>query len=521
MEENKNNNPPRKKRPRIQRTNTQPQTFTQQMFTERQNREHIELQKKLSLVEALQNLVKKPEEFCRTHPQTVKDILLKTVSDYDKTKVSTGNLISLVKKYQSAIERKYIRTVACQDIKNLLSANPHPLEPREADIRLECMEQLKMMVERGQITPEQYQYIHRTRFSDIISKDNLPQAQVSKMLRSMAAGKFYAPTGTDGKIDKKNFSQTFLEFLNQKKKTKISATIKDYDFFGLDENNQPKSSVWHAVKNSRNFQKLKPVIAKRCIEKGISPQMAYQLNPADLWMLLSKDIENPKSIPFKALNKECGLAPFEEFAVKLGKILSVGGAKAMDKDQKLELWLDNFASPKEKADFEGAYSPDFNLFIQKCERIYQKLEQDFKQNHIHPKFMPQWVESMLKNKSIHPALVDCPHKPYKIDIHHWDRLSSVKEEDNLAKKNNLSNFGVMIMYQSYSFDIHAQEHKGESAHFVLANQEEKALDKDRCFLFATSNCLYIGADIMKEASDYIPPGKGGPSFTLAIDKQRA
>lgn len=520
MEENTNNNPPRKKRPRIQRPRIQPQTFTQQMFTDRQNREHIEPQKRLSLVEALQNLLKKPEEFCRTNPQTVTDILLKIVSDYDKAKVSTDNLIPLVKKYQSAIERKYITSTAHQDIQNLLSANPRPLSERDNKIRLECMEQLKKLSEKKEITPEQYQYLHQTYFSDIISKDNLPQAQISQMLRSMAAGKFYAPIGPDGKIDRKKFSPTFLKILNQKKKSNISAKIEDYDFFGLDKNQQPKSKIWHAVKDSCNFQKLKNIIAKHCIEKGIAPEQAYNLNPADLWMLLAKDIEKTKPIPFFSLCKDANLAPFEEFSVKLGQILSIGGALEMNQEQKINLWLKHFASKQEKEDFTNKYSPDFKLFIKKCERIYQKLEQDFKQNHIHPKFMPQWVDSMLKNKSIHPALVDCPHKPYKIDIHHWDRLSSVKEGDNLAKKNNLSNFGVMIMYQSYSFDIHAQEHKGESAHFVLANQEEKALDKDRCFLFATSNCLYIGDDIMKEASDYAPPGKGGPSFTLTLDTQR-
>lgn len=521
MQEDKNNNLPRKKRPRIQRTDTQPQTFTQSVFSPPKNRENIKPAKPLSLLESLQNLVEKPEEFCKTNPQTVKNILLKIVSEYDLAKVANNNLTTLVKKYQNAIEKKYIRTAAQQDIKNLLSANPHPLPAREDNIRLECMEQLKMMTERGQIRPEQYQYIHQTYFPDIISKDNLPQAQVSKMLRCMAAGKFYAPTGADGKIDKKKLSPAFLKFLKQKEKTKISAKIEDYDFFGLDETMQPQSSVWYAVKDSRNFQKLKNIIANRCIKKGITPQMAYKLNPADLWMLLSKDIEKPQNISFKSLCKEANLAPFEEFAVKLGKILSIGGTNEMSQEQKIKLWLNNFASPQEKADFESEHSPDFKLFIKKCERIYQKLEQDFKENHIHPKFMSLWIESMLKNQSINPALVSCPNKPYKIDIHHWDRLSSLQSGDNPAQKNNLDNFGVMIMYQDYGFDIHAHEHKGESAHFVLQNREQTALDKERRFLFATSNCLYIGGDIMKEAFDYAPPSKGGFSLNLNLDKQRA
>lgn len=521
MEENKNNNLPRKKRPRIQRPRNQPQTFTLPMFTDRQNREHIEPQKKLSLVEALHYLVKKPEEFCRTNPQTVKDILLKIVSEYDIAKVSNGDILPLVKKYQSAIERKYITTAARQDIKNLLSANPRPLSKREDNIRLECMEQLKKLSEKRAITPEQYQYLHKTYFSDIIAKDNLPQAQVSNMLRCMASGKFYAPLGPDGKIDRKKFSPTFLKFLNQPKKTKISAKIEDYDFFGINKNNQPKSKVWHAVKDSHNFQKLKNIIAKRCIEKGIEPELAYKLNSADLWMLLSKDIKKPKALPFSAICKNAHPAPFEEFSVKLGQLLSVGGAKNMSKEQKINLWLNNFASKQEKADFESEHSPDFKLFIQRCERIYQKLEQDFKKNHINPKFMPLWVESMLKNKSINPSLVDCPRKPYKIDIHHWDRLSSLQNGDNPAKKNNLENFGVMIMYHDYSFDIHAQEHQGESAHFVLANREQTTMNKNRRFLFATSNCLYISDNILYESSDYAPLNKEALSLDLTLDKQRA
>ena len=521
MEENTNNNPPRKKRPRIQRPRIQPQTFTQQMFTDRQNREHIEPQKRLSLVEALQNLLKKPEEFCRTNPQMVKNILSKIVSKYDIAKVSSEDILSLVKKYQSAIERKYITSTAHQDIQNLLSANPRPLSERDNKIRLECMEQLKKLSEKKEITPEQYQYLHQTYFSDIISKDNLPQAQISQMLRSMAAGKFYAPIGPDRKIDRKKFSPTFLKILNQKKKSNISAKIEDYDFFGLDKNKQPKSKVWYAVKDSRNFQKLKNIIAKRCIEKGIAPEQAYNLNPADLWMLLAKDIEKTKPIPFSSLCKDANPAPFEEFSVKLGQILSIGGALEMKQEQTINLWLKHFASKQEKEDFTNKYSPDFKLFIQRCERIYQKLEQDFKQNHINPKFMSLWVESMLKNKSINPSLVDCPRKPYKIDIHHWDRLSSLQDGDNPAKKNNLDNFGVMIMYHDYSFDIHAQEHQGESAHFVLANREQTTMNKDRRFLFATSNCLYISDNIMYEASDYAPLNKEASSHNLTIDKQRA
>lgn len=521
MEENTNKNPPRKKRPRILRPQNQPQTFTLPMFTDRQNREHIEPQKKLNQVEALQNLVQKPEEFCRTNPQSVKNILLKIVSEYDTAKVANEDILPLVKKYQSAIERKYITSAARQDIKNLLSATPRPLPKREDNIRLECMEQLKKMSEKREITPDQYQYLHQTYFSDIIAKDNLPHAQVSNMLRCMASGKFYAPLGTDGKIDRKKFSPTFLKFLNKPKKTKISAKLEDYDFFGLNEKKQPKSKVWHAVKDSRNFQKLKNIIAKRCIEKDIEPKLAYQLNPADLWMLLTNNIEKPKALEFSAICSKANPAPFEEFSVKLGKILSVGGAKNLNKEQKINLWLNNFASKQEKADFESEHSPDFKLFIQRCERIYQKLEQDFKQNHIHPKFMSLWVESMLKNKSINPSLVDCPRKPYKIDIHHWDRLSSLQNGDNPAKKNNLDNFGVMIMYHNYSYDIHAQEHKGESAHFVLATREQTALNKNRRFLFATSNCLYISDNIMYEASDYTPLNKEALSLNLTIDKQRA
>ena len=79
----------------------------------------------------------------------------------------------------------------------------------------------------------------------------------------------------------------------------------------------------------------------------------------------------------------------------------------------------------------------------------------------------------------------------------------------------------MIMYHNYSYDIHAQEHKGESAHFVLATREQTALNKNRRFLFATSNCLYISDNIMYEASDYTPLNKEALSLNLTIDKQRA
>ncbi len=514
MEKETQDTPVKKKRPRIP-LSERAQTFTQSVIT-RPNK--IE-KPQIDMITALQKTAQNPEEFYRNNPQMVRNILNKFISEKEKANLSK-NTLSLLQKYKSAIWRKYVYLAAREDIKNLLTATPSPLPEREDDVRLECMEQLKKLSETQQIRPEQYQYLHQTYFSDIISKDNLPQAQVSKMLRCMASGKFYAPKDINGKIDKKKFSPAFMAFLKQKKKPKINAQINDYDFFGLDENKQPKSPVWHAVKDSHNFQKMKPIIAKRCIDKGISPEMAYHLTPADYWLLLSNS-EEAKDIKFKDICPQVNDAPFEEFAVKLGKILSVGGALEMSKDQKIKLWLNNFASKQEKADFESEHSPDFKTFLKKCERIYQKLEQDLKDNQIHPKFMSLWVESMLKNKSINPSLVDCPHKPHKIDIHHWDRLSSVSGTENLAQKNCLDNFGVMIMYQNYSFDIHAQEHKGESAHFVKANREETTMNKNRRFLFATSNCVYISDDLMHETTDFHPLEKESFNLNLTIDKQRA
>ncbi len=521
MEENKNNNSPRKKRPRIVRstTTTQNGTFRQNVVTTSQNREHIASRSTSDIVALLREIARFPEDFCRKKPQEAQKLLSNIVSPQDKSLLFQKPL-AIIQKYKNAIWRKYIYLAAKKDIENLLTANPQPLPAREEEVKLECMEQLKMMLERGKIRPEQYQYIQQTHFPDIISKDNLPQAQVSKMLRSMAAGRFYAPFDNKGNIDSKKFSAEFAQILAHPKQHKISAKIEDYDFFGLDETKQPKSPIWYAVKDSRNFQKLKPLIAKRCIEKGIPPQTAYKLNTADLWALTTPD-QKPHAVKFSEICPQINNAPFEEFSQKLGLILSVGGGKEISYDEKAQIWLKKFASHQEKEDYEDKHSPDLRLFIQKCERIYQKLEQDFKQNHIHPKFMPQWIDSMLKNKSINPSLVACPHKPFKIDIHHWDRLSSVQNMENLSEKNTLENFGVMIMYNEYDFDIHAQEHKGESAHFVLADREEKALDKNRRFLFATSNCLYIGSDLMQKTTDYQPRKEEIYSFSRTANRQRA
>ena len=521
--------PEKKKRPRIQRPVARPtsQTFSQTVVTTPYSRQNMAKTKPVDEISFMESLLKDAEAVCRKSPAAVKALLVKIAPKSEKDRLqnklsncnSERRLALIVGKYKGALERRYVCSAAEQDVQNLLSANPKALPSRPSAVRLECMEQLWRKAEAGEIRAEQYEYLHQTYFKDIVSRDNLPEAQASKMLRAMAAGKFYFPKGSDGKINKKQLSPAFLKVLERKRLPKISAKIEDYDFFGVDEKGQPLCPIWYAVKDSANFQKLKNVVAEKCIQKGIDPKTAYEFVPGDYWCMFAK--ENSKQpVQFSDICMDVHDAPYEEFAQKFGMILSVGGAQELSYAQKQKFWLNNFASETEKDDFEYGNKVDLEIFIRQCENIYQKLDEDFKENGINPAFIGLWAESMIENKSVNPDYVKCNGKPYKIDIHHGDRLSSVKDYDKAAQKNNLDHLSLMIMYHEYSFDIHAFQHKNESAHFIIVDEQDKVADENMMYLFATSNCVYGRSDLMKNASDYCPKKQSGKILTME-SKQRA
>jgi len=87
--------------------------------------------------------------------------------------------------------------------------------------------------------------------------------------------------------------------------------------------------------------------------------------------------------------------------------------------------------------------------------------------------------------------------PYKIDIHHNKRLSSGGEG-----LNNLSNFSLIVMFNSYDFDVHAVKHQGESKNFIL----DKCLsrqndDNDKGIIYQSSNHFNVQSEYFGDCCD--------------------
>ncbi len=513
--EEKNATTIRKRRPRIgDRHNPEPTTSsgfirpthtkdapeqTRRMVTSPRFRHDI-TSARLSRTELLEKALNNPQTL--THQQKW-NILSKIINEKEKRYLDCGQYDELLKKYNNVIRRQYVCAAANDDIKNYLSAQPQALL-RDDDVRLETMELLHKKVEEGELSKEKFDHVHKLFFSDIISKDNQPNAQTTKMLRCVATGKFYAPIDANKSLKEQALSPAYRAF-KKRRQTSKNYSPQDYDFFGENEKHEPLCPIFHAVNDSGNIHKIAPIIASRMAQMGIPPEEAYQFNTADIAHIMQKDGEL-KDIEFQTISADVGNSPYQEFANKFGLLLKIGGASRLSNQKKTDIWLKNFATPEEVKDSQewGTIS-GLNIFTSKAESLYNKLAEDFTNNGMSPDFIDAWADSLCENKSLNPNYVQgINSKPFKIEIHHWERLSAAMESENPADKNNLENFGLMIMYQKNGFDIHKMQHAGESAHYLLASLNEKQQQNPRKYLVCTSGCFLYSSDLMNGREDHNP-----------------
>ncbi len=473
-------------------------TNSQRVNTTPDKRKEISPHQNRNQAQLLERMIQKPES---VSPHQIMHILEQYLSKSDIKQLQKGNASAIIKKYAAIIKRKYVQAVAAADVLNYCSATPAAIPDRSDEIRLETMEQLRRRVQKKFLSKEKFQQIHQTFFADIVSKDSLPNTQITKMLRCIAAGKLYAPTDLNGKLAEYTLSPAYRRF-RQKPQPSLNLKPENYDFFGIDAKGKPLCPMFYATSGSANAHKISKAIAKRMAQLGIAPSEAYKFNVADIAHIMQKDGEL-RDIPFSEIAPDIKDSPYQEFADKLGLILKIGRGKNNDHRKTTQLWLEEFATPEQKTDYEDyGFRDGLELFLSGAEKIYNKLSKDFAEKGISPDFLDAWAESLCANKSLNPNLAQCHHpKPHKIDIHHWERLSSATSDTSTADKNNLDNFGVMIMYTKNDFDIHASMHKGESASYITTNLEKKQQESPQKNLFCTSNFLFLSLNIFHGRKD--------------------
>ena len=479
-------------------------SITRKIFTRPDARKEFSQRNYLDEKDLLRELLTNLDLCCLKHRARVTSYLQKIVNKNDVKALQNGNFAELVRKYHAALRRQYVCLMAKEDVRNYASATPESLL-RDDDVRLETMEQLLRLVERREIPEAQFNFIHKKYFADIIAKDSLPDANVTKILRCMAAGKFYAPVDKNHQLNERLLSEAFRSWQKTKKVKQYAP--EDYDFFGQNDKGEPLSTLWNAVNGSSNFHKMAKVFAQKFSEMGIAPEKAYQFNSYDLAYILQRDPKNLEDVAFVDVVPDVCDSPYQELASKMGDILMLGGAENLTEREKQKIWLERFASKSEIEDWNDSGSKvDYQLCMRKVSTIYNKLQQDFVENGMDPDFLCQWAHSLKENKSFNPKLVSgCSSIPYKIDIHHWDRLSAASGDEIAADKNLLENFGIMIMYNKDGVDIHAEEHKGESANFVLDSFRDRQERHPTKYLLKTSNFLSLSSDLVKGMGDRFKP----------------
>lgn len=461
-------------------------------------------------IDILKALSTFPEEALIKYPKTIRKkvsgFLHNNDHEYDKT--SDDALLPILQKYKKTFRRKYVQAVAKDDARNYASNNPKLLV-RDNDIRLETLEQLRRKCDDGMLPEDKLEHIRQTYFKDILSKDALPCAVASRMLRCMAAGKFYAPRTNDNVYKEQLLSPVFRDYLHNKRKPKKQYTPEDYNFFGFDNNDKPLSPAWNAVFASDNFRHMASKIAQRMADLGISPEDAYQFNSCDLAVIMQPnkkrlaDLEPEycRDVPFTDISPLINDSPYQEFAQRLGTVLRLGkninSRYSFQSAQKLY--------ERQYSDSDNITTPE--LLLNYADQLYQKLDEDFCENGINPQFLDAWIDSMINNKSVNPNLVDVNPRPYKIDIHHWDPLSAAGNNKFMAEQNRLDNFGLMIMYDANSTDVHAEQHDGESANYIMQSTAEKRKQNPIKYLFITSSEQRTRNDLFFGMSDFYTPLK--------------
>lgn len=419
-----------------------------------------------------------------------------------------NELLQIIAKYKKALRRKYVYAIAKEDADNYASNDPKPMK-RDNDIRLETMEQLRRYCDDGRFPESKLEHIRQTYFQDIMSKDALPSAVATRMLRCMAAGKFYAPRTNDNVYKEQLLSPVFRDYLHNKRKPKKQYTPEDYNFFGFDNEDKPLSPAWNAVFASDNFRHMASKIAQRMADLGISHEDAYQFNSCDLAVIMQPnkkrlaDLEPEycRDVPFTAIYPMVKESPYQEFSQKLGKILRLG----KNSDSRYAFRDAQELFDQQYSDSDNITTPE--LLLNYADQLYQKLDEDFCENGINPQFLDAWIDSMINNKSVNPNLVDVKPRPYKIDIHHWDPLSAAGNNKFMAEQNRLDNFGLMIMYDANGTDVHAEQHDGESANYIMQSTAEKRKQNPIKYLFITSSEQRTRNDLFFGMSDFYTPLK--------------
>ena len=440
-------------------------------------------------IDILKALSTFPEEALIKYPKTIRKkvsgFLHNNDHEYDKT--SDDALLPILQKYKKTFRRKYVQAVAKDDARNYASNNPKLLV-RDNDIRLETLEQLRRKCDDGMLPEDKLEHIRQTYFKDILSKDALPCAVASRMLRCMAAGKFYAPRTNDNVYKEQLLSPVFRDYLYKKRKPQKQYTAENYNFFRRDNQNKPLSPAWNAVYASDNFRHMAHKVAQKMADLGISPEDAYQLNSYDLAVIMQPDKnrledlkpENCRDVSFTAIYPMVKDSPYQEFSQKLGKILRLG----KNSDSRYAFRDAQELFDQQYSDSDKITTPESLLSC--AGRLYQKLDKDFRENGINPQFLDAWIESMVNNKSVNPNLVNVQPRPYKIDIHHWEPLSAAGNNTYMAEQNRLDNFGLMIMHNQNSNDIHAEQHEGESANYIMQSMAEKRKQNPIKYLYISS-----------------------------------
>ena len=484
-----NNDVLRKKRPRINVKQNE-QSFVsikRQIHTTPRTKQEIYGQPKDDKLTFL-NKIKDADNraYIMRYKARCRDFLNKIVSPKDKSRLHNdgGNYVliqKLLRKYNQRIVWEAVKEQAKSDCKIFCSGNvPKDLDTRSADVRLQTMEQLKFARDNNKIDDNTYQLIWNKYFPDIVSKDAMANSTEIGMLRAQAAGHVYN--------DNAGLSVIYKQALRKKRKKKYKP--EDYNLFGYDGRGEPLCVAWHVVEASNNFQHTLPQVQKLLAELGVSPEDAYKFNHRDFADIIVK------SGGMAQVND----APYQEFCKKFGKMLQVGKG-IFNEVQSRKIWEDNFATNAELNMSDDDKDEVYRNFERNCRRTTEKIKNDFIKGGVSEDYFVAWMNNMAKNGEYSPKSVKWNKKgetiPYKIDIHHNRRLSS--GGDGL---NNLSNLSLIVMFNSYDFDVHGFKHQGESKNFILEKcLTQKNNDNDDCIIYQSSNYFNVRSEYFRDCGD--------------------
>ena len=477
----------RPKRPRIkvEKRETLPSNFRGELFTNPKSRHEllgITQDSDAIFVSKISDV--ENSAYIMRHKARCRDFLYKIISDKDKKKLeqdsSNYTLIhSLLSKYNNEVKFKAVQAIGYDDCDKYCAGDISDFMLNRPDnVRLQTMERLKYYKDNHKIDDSVYQYIARKYFSDIVAKEAMANYAEIGMLRMQASGHTFNNNAT--------FSGLYKQALRKTKRG--SYKPEDYDLFGYNGRGEPLCPAWHVVESSKNFQATLPKVQKFLATMGVAPTDVYKFNDSDF-----ADI----------INKAGGIAqvndsPYKEFCKKVGLMLQMGSGK-FNENKKYQLWEKNFASASEKLMSEDDKYEAYKDFARFTKQMSEKMKADFIEGDVSEEFFEAWGDNMAQNGEHRPQDVNWDKKkgaiPYKIEIHHNDRLVS-------GGKNSLRNFSLMVKFKSYAFDIHASKHQGESKNFVMKSVlERKNEHDDDNLIYQSSNLVSVRGDYFQECCD--------------------